>query len=419
MDRVNYSKLSLDKYNFKDKIGPNLQNTSVSNDTEFFDVSGIVEETKEDKLVLNEILDDYTKMKQAEKEIDEEEKKWWQDYLGGSGEIASDEKVEKVFYITDNKAIITLNTGVSYVYVSKGGYWYFSSLSKVSGIADFKNNKMNDGRDIFSDTNINKKDDRFSQYGGSQMSFFYNYKKLLKSDDILKVLAEYFPNDDKKKYIRCLLRLGTVGCGYTASVNSIFKEYQGREVDFKKTFGFNMYKNGDKEFNYEPLILDFFLYCCKKEGLSDINEVVGNIKFKNGKYVIKASSGADGVSVWDYKYLSSFLEDKYHVKSDIKSMSNFQGTSVNYGSMSSNDYKSVLKEGKQIIWGGDGYDLYDYDEKTGGRGKICSENGGSHAMSVTDVTENGDLVVSSWGNKYILDTSNSNSQDVTIIDLDI
>ncbi len=40
-------------------------------------------------------------------------------------------------------------------------------------------------------------------------------------------------------------------------------------------------------------------------------------------------------------------------------------------------------------------------------------------MSVTDVTENGDLVVSSWGNKYILDTSNSNSQDVTIIDLDI
>ena len=100
-------------------------------------------------------------------------------------------------------------------------------------------------------------------------------------------------------------------------------------------------------------------------------------------------------------------------------MSNFQGTSVNYGSMSSNDYKSALKEGKQIIWGGDGYDLYDYDEKTGGRGKICSENGGSHAMSVTDVTENGDLVVSSWGNKYILDTSNSNSQDVTIIDLDI
>ena len=67
MDRVNYSKLSLDKYNFKDKIGPNLQNTSISNDTEFFDVSGIVEETKEDKLVLNEILDDYTKMKQAER----------------------------------------------------------------------------------------------------------------------------------------------------------------------------------------------------------------------------------------------------------------------------------------------------------------------------------------------------------------
>lgn len=139
--------------------------------------------------------------------------------------------------------------------------------------------------------------------------------------------------------------------GFTIEEDELRKQADALAEEFKYIenvpVSYSFYDN--KEFNYEPLILDFFLYCCKKEGLSDINEVVGNIKFKNGKYVIKASSGADGVCVWDYKYLSSFLDDKYHVKSDIKSMSNFQGTSVNYGSMSSNDYKSALKEGKQII----------------------------------------------------------------------
>ena len=59
-------------------------------------------------------------------------------------------------------------------------------------------------------------------------------------------------------------------------------------------------------------------------------------------------------------------------------------------------YDNYAREGKQIIVRADRFKLYDENGNPSGS---C----GSHAMVVTGVTEDGKFIVSSWGNKYMID----------------
>ena len=66
-------------------------------------------------------------------------------------------------------------------------------------------------------------------------------------------------------------------------INSLFVEYEGKEKEFLDKFGFPMYninEEGDIDFNYEYLILDFFSYIhVRCEGYT-IQEIYGEDKIK-------------------------------------------------------------------------------------------------------------------------------------------
>ena len=59
------------------------------------------------------------------------------------------------------------------------------------------------------------------------------------------------------------------------------------------------------------------------------------------------------------------------------------------------------KNGEQFAITTEEYDLYYFDEVLGRNVKKTSEGG--HVMYVTGITENDELIVSTWGEKYILD----------------
>ena len=66
---------------------------------------------------------------------------------------------------------------------------------------------------------------------------------------------------------------------------------------------------------------------------------------------------------------------------------------------------NLLEDGKQIMVAEDAFDLYYvYDKNMNGElDDLSCEDVGAHAMSVVGVTEDNRLIVSSWGNAYILD----------------
>ena len=66
-----------------------------------------------------------------------------------------------------------------------------------------------------------------------------------------------------------------------------------------------------------------------------------------------------------------------------------------------------------------GFDLYSIDPETGERENKVVEDVGSHCMYVTGYTINGDIIVSSWGEKYILDVSVADYYNYKIIDINI
>ena len=71
-----------------------------------------------------------------------------------------------------------------------------------------------------------------------------------------------------------------------------------------------------------------------------------------------------------------------------------------------------------IVIAADNFNLY-YPEDIDENGKlddICQEDVGSHAMTVVDVFDDGKLVVSSWGRKYILNLKENEIFDYVIYD---
>ena len=68
-----------------------------------------------------------------------------------------------------------------------------------------------------------------------------------------------------------------------------------------------------------------------------------------------------------------------------------------------------LSDGKQVMIGANSYVLYDEN------GKELDINGG-HVVTVSGVTSDGQVIVSTYGEKYYLDIENSDITDYTIVD---
>ncbi len=178
---------------------------------------------------------------------------------------------------------------------------------------------------------------------------------------------ELISNNDLLLY-NYLDELESHGCGYAAMVNTVFEYYCNRPngaEEFEAKFGFPL-RNADGLLNYDLMMVDIYSY-------------------ENGYG--HSSTGADDRKRILTNYMqNSGVDGNSSVKVDIK----------NNISITVKNYDNYAREGKQIIVRADRFKLYDENGNPSGS---C----GAHAMVVTGVTEDGKFIVSSWGNKYMID----------------
>ena len=256
------------------------------------------------------------------------------------------------WYLSKNNTVIGIDG--ENIKVNYGGTIFNVSYNQ-DGVIVLKDNDGND-IDIFGDYNLDS-----SQYGGNQCFLSSSYDNLY----VNNTLSKFFPEATDEERIAFLSRVAEVGCGYTAVTNFVFKQFEGKEDDFYKMFGYPMYdiKYSDNsglsvDYNYEPLIVD--LYC-------ESNKRVHS-------FFSKDYEGPMATSPEILSQMFNYLKNDYGIKIDN------------------------VPIGMKFISDG-GYSLYNMD------GSLYLSDGGGHAMVEVGKNEKGQSIVSSWGLKFIYEPS--------------
>ena len=300
--------------------------------------------------------------------------------------VIEDKDNDKILEYKENVnfKVLSNNEIVSDTYTDENGnIWYLNKNNRVIGM-DGKNIKLNYGGEtfnviydkngiikltdsngnplnIFGDYNIDSK-----QFGGAQDNVYDCFTDNL-NHHAIQIAEDYYPDANKEELQDIFSQLALGGCGNMAMTNIVFKKFEGNEDGFYDTFGYTMYDikydkstNGlTVDYNYEPLAVD--LFCHERKN--------GNIKM------------FQQTSFWDTGTLShnvdsmiNYLKDKYNV-----SLKGFSEPIEYYGEK--------------------GYILYNMD------GSIYTPYGDGHAMVGIGRTNDGKIIVSSWGEKLILELS--------------
>ena len=292
---------------------------------------------------------------------------------------------------------------------------------------------------IFDNDNIESK-----QYGASQTVFRDKVDDLIEDPLIWDELQKFYPVsnflDEEEAKIFYKLYLYLVfdsGCGYAAAADLIYQSYENDPEKFQKIFGFPMYKikdNNAVDYNYEILMLKFFNFknlvvdksykavertilkqfyqlliekyskeskyiyvenreflnwteeewakarhklAEKKERLKELEKKRDNTPYKKGNFGIEV--------IYYYNYLSKFLK-QYGItisKSTDNGIKNVKPDDI----LASSDLILYHLNGSGTV-----ENKMDYD---------------NHYVYVTEILEDGTIIVSSWGDKYIYEPPKS------------
>lgn len=222
-------------------------------------------------------------------------------------------------------------------------------------------------------------------YGGNQgsMEEIY-YWDIFGCWGMLAMLRLYYPDMSIMDAFHYFSRLNSSGCSYVALANTLFMQYEGRPEEFERVFGFPMYdENGD--LNYNRLILDIYA----------------------------TTDRANIVDAEDGLPKGPTLDEIWPVYQNYLNERGIPGTAEFRSSMSADGFRAATDSGKQVIL------LMFHDNMYTENGSPVYINGG-HAITVTGVTEDGMLVVSSWGEKYYVNPSELDHDDCyMIMDYDV
>ena len=237
---------------------------------------------------------------------------------------------------------------------------------------------------------------------------------------------EGYENYSETQIHELIDKINVEGCGYVALVNTLFLEFPGSEAEFEKIYGFPM-RDKDGNYNFNRMLIDIYCKTDDKDFLTEDsgkNALICDIlrdyqdnpaKFEQDygvKYDPESATIPDEVSnailarydgeVASYKVegttvysqenrLLAYLHEK-GVNADVNcsSSSTMSIDSVKNTIESGTVVKLSLSKGTQF-----------YDEN----GNVQKTLGGGHAVLITNVTDDGRYVISSWGNQYYVDPS--------------
>lgn len=283
------------------------------------------------------------------------------------------------------------------------------------------------------------------QFGGDQGSLAANLESFLRDSKIRRILDKYYPGASDEDLELLFNRINFVGCGYVAFINTILYQFEGREVEFEEKFGFPMYtvnfEDGPayKQYNYEYLILDFFLYYAKNErGFQTIQEAYGNVA---EEMALRSQDGALDDKKFDRtgmggtnrevvgRVATQYLAER-GIQCSIKEITDEKmayqpGTpeweakkiemeeagyqvsddDILYGPITNDVIKEKIRRGENFIVSAQDFHMfYPYDVDGNGQlDDVYNSSVGSHAMTLVGFTDDGRYIVSSWGQVFILD----------------
>ena len=237
--------------------------------------------------------------------------------------------------------------------------------------------------------------DKEGLYGGDQNgpNSVWNVDEKKALYDIVR---QHYPDMTDKEIRKYLQKLNSEGCGYVAVVNSIFEEYQGREAEFEKIFGFPMYQEG--KLNYNRLLVDFYASTDNhnpgEHGIGDVVDVYEDYNRSADGWKLfydadKDTSGR-GMGMDDLAYRTKLYLNEKGV--DV--------TVINDVPVDVSNVKELTQDGTVVL-------AYYYGNLRDVNGNVMQYINGGHGMVITGVTEDGRYIVSSWGNKYYIDPNES------------
>lgn len=293
----------------------------------------------------------------------------------------------------------------------------------------------NSYKDYDNKTKVFDDDDDNGSYGADQGDMYYNKSgfdfwifRWFEDEDLFDFVNSYdkykdYSDDDIEKL---MLEINETGCGYAAIVNNIYTMYDGREDEFEKVFGFPMYDE-DGEANYNYLMVDLY---ANTQGVYKVDTYDDKLNFafdvareyigKEDKFKAEFGCDFDGKTVSE-EMINSIVnkyKDGDYAYCDIKGIStnNFDDRYLTYLEMkgleggaelispedndvSTKQVNEYIDNGKNVNIAVENFNLYNED------GSLAHKDVDYHWMTVTDVTEDGKYVVSSWGERFIFDPS--------------
>ena len=292
-----------------------------------------------------------------------------------------------------------------------------------------------------------------AHYGGDQedlaRALQYGYLEDCRYDKILEILKGYFPNITDDEVLAFLQKMGSIGCGYTAAVNTLFATNPDPQK-FEDAFGIPLTYDsvhGDGTFstfyNYELLLLEFFLFYGKYEHgfqsyenyvinslpgdegdlylleLDIANEMLGENRFHDGDQLpaevraemhnlgLEPGRGMEGTASSVVANVFQVFLEEHGYTVDVESFSSefIDDQKVPF---SIDVFREALDDGKMIVIDCDkSFEFYIRDDVNGdglyNDFPTVGDGVYGHAVMVVGTTPDGQLLVTSWGSVFIVD----------------
>lgn len=235
-----------------------------------------------------------------------------------------------------------------------------------------------------------------TEYGASQRSpFEMKTSNPAEYTKLTTIVQKHFPKMTASEIDNLIERLKKEGCGYVCMVNSLFTEFLDRPKRFKEVFGFDMI-NADNSLNYNTLLVDLY---CKTD-----NHIGINFPFFAWDTYIK---NEDRVLHYNKEEIKFEWKEKPFGNNVLQMKYRFETYCMQHG----------IKASLLIIPFITPKTFHKY-AKMGSVSILCNkptlqkEDGTPikvndwHFMTITGVTKSGKYIVSSWGNRYVLDQKN-------------
>lgn len=224
----------------------------------------------------------------------------------------------------------------------------------------------------------------FGDKGGDQNGPYALWQRGIESDreyirELVHGYKEYadYSDDEIEKL---LIKLGDEGCGYVAFANIIADEYRGKEEEFRAVFGFPLFlenANGYEYIDYNRLTID--LYCA-----SDNRDANGVYDYGEDRSAISGAGTSPDSRICRFeRYMADCGVDV--------SIRNVECNAQNV-------YEKCREEtdkGNRLI-------IRTCPVRLADEMGEPAYMDGSHAMTVTGLTDDGRIEVSSWGEKYYI-----------------